>query len=70
MARTGWMGGKWLGFGDREQGTDEKRTKREKFSGRHGSGGALADAERPDLYIHYPKASQKVDQPAYSRGSR
>jgi IS5 family transposase len=39
------MGGKQLGFGDYEQSTAKKQTKREKFLTEMGSGGALAGAD-------------------------
>ena len=58
------MGGKQLGFGDYEQTTAKKRTKREKF---------LAEMEavvpwKPLIDLiepHYPKSSSKGGRPAY-----
>ncbi len=58
------MGGKQLGFGDYEQSTDRKRTKREKF---------LADIEQvvpwqalTDLIEpHYPKTGSKGGRPPH-----
>jgi transposase, IS5 family len=55
------MGGKQLGFGDYEQSTAKKRTKREKF---------LAGMEKVVpwkalIEPHYPKSSSKGGRPAY-----
>jgi IS5 family transposase len=58
------MGGKQLGFGDYEQSTAKKRTKREKF---------LAEMEavvhwKPLIDLiepHYPQGSSKGGRPAY-----
>jgi IS5 family transposase len=58
------MGGKQLGFGDYEQSTAKKRTKREKFLAgmeKVVPWKALIDLIEP----HYPKSSSKGGRPAY-----
>ena len=58
------MGGKQLGFGDYEQSTAKKRTKREKFLAEMEAvvpWTALIDLIEP----HYPKTSSKGGRPAY-----
>ena len=58
------MGGKQLGFGDYEQTTVKKRTKREKFLAEMEKvvpWQALIDLIKP----HYPKSSTKGGRPAY-----
>jgi IS5 family transposase len=58
------MGGKQLGFGDYEQSTAKKRTKREKFLAEMEAvvpWKALIDLIQP----HYPKTSSKGGRPAY-----
>jgi IS5 family transposase len=58
------MGGKQLGFGDYEQTTAKKRTKREKFLAEMEvvvPWKALIDLIEP----HYPKSSSKGGRPAY-----
>jgi IS5 family transposase len=58
------MGGKQLGFGDYEQTTTRKRTKRERFLAQMEAvvpWKALIDLIEP----HYPKASSKGGRPAY-----
>jgi IS5 family transposase len=58
------MGGKQLGFGDYEQATARKRTKRERFLAQMGAvvpWKALIDLIGP----HHPKAGSKGGRPAY-----
>ena len=58
------MGGKQLGFGDYEQTTARKRTKRERFLAQMEAvvpWKALTDLIEP----HYPKAGSKGGRPAY-----
>jgi IS5 family transposase len=58
------MGGKQLGFGDYEQSTAKKRTKRERFLAEMEAvvpWQALVDLIEP----HYPKSSSKGGRPAY-----
>lgn len=58
------MGGKQLGFGDYEQSTAMKRTKRERFLPEMEavvSWKALINLIQP----HYPKSSSKGGRPAY-----
>jgi len=58
------MGGKQLGFGDYEQSTAKKRTKRERFLSEMEAvvpWKALIDLIEP----HYPKSSSKGGRPAY-----
>ena len=58
------MGGKQLGFGDYEQSTAKKCTKREKFLAgmeKVVPWKALIDVIEP----HYPKTSSKGGRPAY-----
>ena len=62
--RAGFMGGKQLGFGDYEQSTAKKRTKRERFLAEMEAvvpWKALIDLIEP----HYPKTSSKGGRPAY-----
>ncbi len=58
------MGGKQLGFGDYEQSTAKKRTKRERFLSQMEAvlpWKALIDLIEP----YYPKSSSKGGRPAY-----
>jgi IS5 family transposase len=58
------MGGKKLGFGDYEQTTAKKRTKREKFLAEMDQvvpSGALIELIEP----HYPKSGSKGGRPLY-----
>ena len=62
--RTGVMGSKQLGFGDYEQTTAKKRTKRERFLGEMEKvvpWKALLELIEP----HYPKTSSKGGRPPY-----
>lgn len=61
---AGFMGGKQLGFGDYEQSTARKRTKRERFLSQMEAvvpWKALIDL----IESHYPKAGSKGGRPAY-----
>ena len=63
-AWTGFMGVKQFGFGDDEQSTAKKRTRRERFLGEMEAvvpWKALIDLIEP----HYPKISRKGGQPPY-----
>jgi len=60
------MGSKQLSFGDYEQATAKKRTRRERFLAEMEKvvpWQALIDLIEP----HYPKASKKGGRPAYPR---
>ena len=64
LARTGMMGSKQLGFGDYEQATAKKRTRRERFLGEMEKvvpWKALLVLIEP----HYPKTSLKGGRPPY-----
>jgi len=76
LVRTGFMGGKQLGhrfaegfaYGDYEQSTPKKRTKREKFLAEMEAvvpWQSLIDLIEP----HYPKSSSKGGRPAYPPAS-
>jgi IS5 family transposase len=64
VAMTGVMGGKQLGFGDYEQTTAKKRTKREKFLAEM-DGMVPCHALIALIEPHYPKTSSKGGRPPY-----